>query len=106
MPGPTLEMELVEPRSLKKLSLKSLKRAFDLFSPIHGQFAAFDPESAAGQPKQVNSGAVDAMNQGSAPSNALALTVSVEYVAYAKICITVNGNEADPADSKDSQKGL
>ena len=44
MPGPTLEMEPVEPQSLKKLSLKSLKRALDLFSPIHGQFAAPNPE--------------------------------------------------------------
>ncbi|XP_021904945.1 protein pleiotropic regulatory locus 1 [Carica papaya] len=45
MPGPTMEMEPVEPQSLKKLSLKSLKRALDLFSPIHGQFTAPDPES-------------------------------------------------------------
>ncbi|OMO60238.1 hypothetical protein CCACVL1_24312 [Corchorus capsularis] len=42
-------------------------------------------KSAPGQPsKQVNSGAVDARNQGSTPSNALALI--------------------GPADSKDSQK--
>ncbi|OMO53648.1 protein pleiotropic regulatory locus 1-like protein, partial [Corchorus capsularis] len=103
MPGPTLEMEPVEPQSLKKLGLKSLKRALDLFSPTHGQFAASDPESkrirmsykinveysgiksTPGQPgKQVNSGAGDARNQGSAPSNALALT--------------------GPGDSKESQK--
>ncbi|KAG4131830.1 hypothetical protein ERO13_D09G239000v2 [Gossypium hirsutum] len=44
MPGPPLEMEPVEPQSLKKLSLKSLKRALDLFSPSHGQFAAPDSE--------------------------------------------------------------
>ncbi|XP_017975793.1 PREDICTED: protein pleiotropic regulatory locus 1 [Theobroma cacao] len=103
MPGPTLEMEPVEPQSLKKLSLKSLKRALDLFSPIHGQFAAPDAESkkirmshkinveysriksAPGQPsRQANSGAATAGNQGSAPSNALALTGS--------------------SDSRDSQK--
>ncbi|XP_010269564.1 PREDICTED: protein pleiotropic regulatory locus 1 [Nelumbo nucifera] len=45
MPGPTSEMEPVEPQSLKKLSFKSLKRALDLFSPIHGHFAPPDPES-------------------------------------------------------------
>lgn len=45
MPGPVLEMEPVEPQSLKKLSFKSLKRALDLFSPVHGQIAPPDPES-------------------------------------------------------------
>ncbi|PPD94008.1 hypothetical protein GOBAR_DD08971 [Gossypium barbadense] len=45
MAAPTLEMEPVEPQSLKKLSLKSLKRTFHLFSPIRGQFAAPNPES-------------------------------------------------------------
>ncbi|KAJ7980285.1 protein pleiotropic regulatory locus 1 [Quillaja saponaria] len=45
MPGPTLEMEPVEPQSLKKLSFKSLKRALDLFSPTHGQLAPLDNES-------------------------------------------------------------
>ncbi|KAA3485288.1 protein pleiotropic regulatory locus 1-like [Gossypium australe] len=104
MAAPTLEMEPVEPQSLKKLSLKSLKRALDLFSPIHGQFAAPDPESkkirmshkinveycgiktASGQTsRQANSGAADTGNQGSVPSNALAL--------------------AGPADSRDSQRG-
>ncbi|PPD84133.1 hypothetical protein GOBAR_DD18921 [Gossypium barbadense] len=103
MPGPPLEMEPVEPQSLKKLSLKSLKRALDLFSPSHGQFAAPDSESkkirlshkinveyngiktAPGQPlKQVNSSVADDKCRGSAPSNALALT--------------------GPADSCDSQK--
>ncbi|TYH04178.1 hypothetical protein ES288_A09G278600v1 [Gossypium darwinii] len=103
MPGPPLEMEPVEPQSLKKLSLKSLKRALDLFSPSHGQFAAPDSESkkirlshkinveysgiktAPGQPlKQVNSCVADDKCRVSAPSNALALT--------------------GPADSCDSQK--
>jgi hypothetical protein len=37
-------MEAVEPQSLKKLSLKSLKRALDLFSPLHQQLAPPDPE--------------------------------------------------------------
>ncbi|XP_073269601.1 protein pleiotropic regulatory locus 1-like [Primulina huaijiensis] len=46
MPGPTMEAELpVEPQSLKKLGFKSLKRALDLFSPLHGQFPPPDPES-------------------------------------------------------------
>ncbi|PPD67813.1 hypothetical protein GOBAR_DD35303 [Gossypium barbadense] len=109
MAAPTLEMEPVEPQSLKKLSLKSLKRALDLFSLIHGQFAAPDPESkkirmshkinveycgiktASGQTsRQANSGAADTGNPGSVPSNSLALTA-------------VNG--AGPADSRDSQKG-
>nr|XP_008367145.2 LOW QUALITY PROTEIN: protein pleiotropic regulatory locus 1-like [Malus domestica] len=45
MPGPTLEMEPVEPQSLKKLSLKSLKRSLDLFSPAHGELPPPDPES-------------------------------------------------------------
>lgn len=44
MPGPSLEMEPVEPQSLKKLSFKSLKRALDLFSPLHGHLAPPDPE--------------------------------------------------------------
>nr|GMD36458.1 protein pleiotropic regulatory locus 1 [Ipomoea batatas] len=35
----------VEPQSLKKLSFKSLKRALDLFSPLHGHFPPSDPES-------------------------------------------------------------
>lgn len=34
----------VEPQSLKKLSLKSVKRALDLFAPVHGQFPPADPE--------------------------------------------------------------
>ncbi|OVA00226.1 WD40 repeat [Macleaya cordata] len=45
MPGAALEMEPVEPQSLKKLSFKSLKRALDLFSPVHGHYAPPDPES-------------------------------------------------------------
>ncbi|KAF5465463.1 hypothetical protein F2P56_015472 [Juglans regia] len=45
MPGATLEMEPVEPQSLKKLSFKSLKRALDLFSPLHGHLAPPDPKS-------------------------------------------------------------
>ena len=44
MPGPTVEMEAVEPQSLKKLSFKSLKRALDLFSPLHSHLAPPDPE--------------------------------------------------------------
>ncbi|GAB2234241.1 hypothetical protein Droror1_Dr00003485 [Drosera rotundifolia] len=38
-------MELVEPQSLKKLSFKSLKRALDFFSPVHGEFPPPDPLS-------------------------------------------------------------
>ncbi|XP_059429994.1 protein pleiotropic regulatory locus 1-like [Corylus avellana] len=45
MPAATVEMEPVEPQSLKKLSFKSLKRALDLFSPLHGYLAPPDPES-------------------------------------------------------------
>ncbi|RZR91582.1 hypothetical protein BHM03_00019722 [Ensete ventricosum] len=45
-PRPRAVMELpVEPQSLKKLSFKSLKRALDLFSPIHGYHSPSDPES-------------------------------------------------------------
>ncbi|CAI9764843.1 unnamed protein product [Fraxinus pennsylvanica] len=41
-----MEAELaVEPQSLKKLSFKSLKRALDLFSPLHGHFPPPDSES-------------------------------------------------------------
>ncbi|KAM7256888.1 hypothetical protein ACFE04_012629 [Oxalis oulophora] len=41
-----MEMEIpVEPQSLKKLSLKSAKRALDLFSPIHDQIAPPDHHS-------------------------------------------------------------
>ncbi|KAK4759242.1 hypothetical protein SAY87_022373 [Trapa incisa] len=45
MPGPTVEMEPVEPQSMKKLSLKSLKRALDIFSPVHDHIAPPDAES-------------------------------------------------------------
>ncbi|XP_047334980.1 protein pleiotropic regulatory locus 1-like [Impatiens glandulifera] len=45
MPAPILEMEPVEPQSLKKLSFKSLKRALDLFSPLHHQLPPPDIES-------------------------------------------------------------
>ncbi|KAF5181090.1 pleiotropic regulator PRL2 [Thalictrum thalictroides] len=45
MPGAAIVMEPVEPQSLKKLSLKSLKRALDLFSPLHGHYAPPDAES-------------------------------------------------------------
>uniref|UniRef100_A0A2P2LLT6 Uncharacterized protein MANES_03G196900 n=1 Tax=Rhizophora mucronata TaxID=61149 RepID=A0A2P2LLT6_RHIMU len=96
MPGPTVEMEPVEPQSLKKLSLKSLKRALDLFSPVHGHLAPPDPESKrirtshkinleykgiksnAELPRQVNSTATDRVSHPSAPSNALALPGSDE----------------------------
>ncbi|XP_013601683.1 PREDICTED: protein pleiotropic regulator PRL2-like [Brassica oleracea var. oleracea] len=37
--------EEIEPQSLQKLSLKSVKRALDLFSPAHDQLAPPDPES-------------------------------------------------------------
>ncbi|XP_038723647.1 protein pleiotropic regulatory locus 1 isoform X2 [Tripterygium wilfordii] len=91
MPGPTLGMETVEPQSLKKLSLKSLKRALDLFSPIHGQLPPPDPESKkirmslkisneyggvkpAGQPpRKVSSDAQDRDQQAPGSSNVLAL---------------------------------
>ncbi|RWW18855.1 hypothetical protein GW17_00017133 [Ensete ventricosum] len=46
MAAPAAAKELpVEPQSLKKLSLKSLKRALDLFSPIHGHHSPPDPQS-------------------------------------------------------------
>ncbi|EPS69951.1 hypothetical protein M569_04808 [Genlisea aurea] len=46
MPGTTMDSEFpVEPQSLKKLSFKSMKRALDLFSPVHGQFPPTDAES-------------------------------------------------------------
>ncbi|GLT76176.1 hypothetical protein SLA2020_478510 [Shorea laevis] len=92
MPGPTVVIEPVEPQSLKKLSLKSLKRSLDLFSPIHAQFLTPDSESkkirmshminveyggikGTGDlpTRQANSGATDGGNQVSVPSNALAL---------------------------------
>lgn len=40
-----MAMEPVEPQSVKKLSFKSLKRALDFFSPLHGHFPPPDPES-------------------------------------------------------------
>ncbi|CDY69813.1 BnaCnng65460D, partial [Brassica napus] len=45
MPAPTTEAESIEPQSLKKLSIKSLKRALDHFSPVHGQFPPPDAEA-------------------------------------------------------------
>ncbi|KAJ9181903.1 hypothetical protein P3X46_005947 [Hevea brasiliensis] len=103
MPGPTQEMEPVEPQSVKKLSFKSLKRALDLFSPIHDQLAPSDPESknirlshkinaeykgiksSNELPRPVISTTTDRGNQSSVPSNVLALP--------------------GPDDSRDSQKG-
>ncbi|TQD89958.1 hypothetical protein C1H46_024513 [Malus baccata] len=96
MPGPTLEMEPVEPQSLKKLSLKSLKRSLDLFSRAQGELPPPDPESKtirtshkismeyvgiqpmASQkpPRRAESGALGSGSEG--PSNALALTDSKE----------------------------
>ncbi|XP_031092175.1 protein pleiotropic regulatory locus 1-like [Ipomoea triloba] len=82
----------VEPQSLKKLSFKSLKRALDLFSPLHGHFPPSDPESKkirishklnieyaaiaskAAQPHSNSKAAAQNQAQkASAPSNALAL---------------------------------
>eukprot|EP00252_Welwitschia_mirabilis_P025246 TRINITY_DN7802_c0_g1_i1.p1 TRINITY_DN7802_c0_g1~~TRINITY_DN7802_c0_g1_i1.p1 ORF type:complete len:492 (-),score=86.44 TRINITY_DN7802_c0_g1_i1:258-1733(-) len=48
MPGtaaPLQNIEPVEPQSLKKLSLKSLKRSYDLFASTHGEPRPPDPES-------------------------------------------------------------
>ncbi|KAF7123463.1 hypothetical protein RHSIM_Rhsim12G0061000 [Rhododendron simsii] len=45
MQGPMVAMEVVEPQSLKELSFESLKRARDLFSPLHARFPAPDPDS-------------------------------------------------------------
>ncbi|KAJ8426815.1 hypothetical protein Cgig2_022596 [Carnegiea gigantea] len=88
MPGPAVAVEPVEPQSLKKLSFKSLKRALDLFAPLHGQFPPPDPESkkirlshkinveyggikpASTQPQSAKQ---DQGHPSSAPSNALAL---------------------------------
>ncbi|XP_058219305.1 protein pleiotropic regulatory locus 1-like isoform X1 [Rhododendron vialii] len=44
MTVPTSAMEPVETQSLKKLSFKSLKRALDLFSPLHAHFPLPDPD--------------------------------------------------------------
>ncbi|KAE9455194.1 hypothetical protein C3L33_12895, partial [Rhododendron williamsianum] len=92
MPGPTVAMEPVEPQSLKKLSFKSLKRALDLFSPLHAQFPPPDPDSkrirmsqkfnaeyggiksTSSQPlTHAKSGSQDQAQERSGPSNALAL---------------------------------
>ncbi|VVA97900.1 unnamed protein product [Arabis nemorensis] len=83
MTGLTTE---IEPHSLENLSRKSLKRALDLFSPDHGQFAPPDAESKQIRIRhkiQVAFGAVepsnkpprraDHSNEHIAPSNALAL---------------------------------
>ncbi|KAF7146305.1 hypothetical protein RHSIM_Rhsim04G0224200 [Rhododendron simsii] len=92
MPGTTVAMEPVEPQSLKKLSFKSLKRALDLFSPLHAQFPPPDPDSkrirmsqkfnaeyggiksTSSQPlTHAKSGSQDQAQERSGPSNALAL---------------------------------
>ncbi|ESQ48270.1 hypothetical protein EUTSA_v10022263mg [Eutrema salsugineum] len=77
----------IEPQSLRKLSLKSVKRALDLFSPVHDQFAPPNPESKKIRlchKIQVAFGGVEPAskpmrraghnNEQIAPSNALALT--------------------------------
>ncbi|CAA7034474.1 unnamed protein product [Microthlaspi erraticum] len=77
----------IEPQSLKKLSLKSVKRARDLFSPVRDQFAPPDSESKRIRlchKIEVAFGGVEAVskqparradhnNEKIAPSNALAL---------------------------------
>uniref|UniRef100_A0A1J3ITN0 Protein pleiotropic regulator PRL2 n=1 Tax=Noccaea caerulescens TaxID=107243 RepID=A0A1J3ITN0_NOCCA len=76
----------IEPQSLKKLSLKSVKRALDLFSPVRDQFPPADPESkkirfchkievAFGgvEPLSKPTRRADHNNEKIAPSNALAL---------------------------------
>ncbi|XP_010548985.1 PREDICTED: protein pleiotropic regulatory locus 1-like isoform X1 [Tarenaya hassleriana] len=86
MPGPASDLEPVEPQSLKKLSLKSLKRALDLFSPVHGHFAPPDLESkkirlshkvsvlyGGIEPTSQTRCRPDRSNQQTAPSNTLAL---------------------------------
>ncbi|KAI8551111.1 hypothetical protein RHMOL_Rhmol06G0159700 [Rhododendron molle] len=92
MTGPTSAMEPVETQSLKKLSFKSLKRALDLFSPLHAHFPLPDPDSkkirmshqfnaeyggiksTSSQPlTHAKFGSQDQAREGSGPSNALAL---------------------------------
>ncbi|KAG5544790.1 hypothetical protein RHGRI_017286 [Rhododendron griersonianum] len=97
MTGPTCAMEPVEPQSLKKLSFKTLKRALDLFSPLHAHFPPmftflclclrkkirmsqkFNAEyggikSTSSQPlTHAKSGSQDQARERSGPSNALAL---------------------------------
>ncbi|GMH08301.1 hypothetical protein Nepgr_010141 [Nepenthes gracilis] len=117
-------MELVEPQSLKKLSFKSLKRALDLFSPLHGEFPPLDPESkkirishkinaeyggikhSIVQPSGETKHSVqDQAPAASAPSNALALpgpedAQRVENaLAVGPSLQTKNLNEAGPGKS-------
>lgn len=82
----------MEPQSLKKLSFKSVKRALDLFSPVHDRLAPPDPESkkirmshkinveyggiksiGSHTSSQGSSGQQDSTQQTSAPSDVLAL---------------------------------
>ncbi|MED6213909.1 Protein pleiotropic regulatory locus 1, partial [Stylosanthes scabra] len=89
------EVESVEPQSLKKLSFKSLKRALDLFSPIHSHLAPPDTLSKRIRTTHkvfVEYGGIKPSTtqaprraQQPGPSNALALP--------------------GPGDSKDPQKG-
>lgn len=95
-------IEPVEPQSLKKLSFKSLKRALDLFSPVHQQLPPPDAESkkirvnykvhaeyggikSTAQPSQQTNSATQNHSQQAGSSNVLALP--------------------GPGDSKDLQKG-
>jgi pleiotropic regulator 1 len=88
MAGAAMEGEPpVEPQSIKKLTLKSLKRSLDFFSPLHAQFPSPDPQSKnirlshkenleyegikTTTPPQTNLGQTQ---QASTPSNVLALT--------------------------------
>jgi pleiotropic regulator 1 len=87
MPAPTTEIEPIEAQSLKKLSLKSLKRSLELFSPVHGQFPPPDPEAKQirlSHKMKVAFGGVepvvsqpprqpDRINEQPGPSNALSL---------------------------------
>lgn len=103
MPGQTVSMEPVEPQSLKKLSFKSLKRALDLFSPVHDQFPAPDGES-----KKIRTSHKMHMEYGGIKSTCNQPSGQVNHVSQDQGRQASNSNLLGlpgPEDSRDSQIG-
>ncbi|KAL9363729.1 hypothetical protein Peur_041602 [Populus x canadensis] len=100
MPGTTVEMGPIEPQSLKKLCLKSLKKSRDLFSPIHFQLAPLDPESKRIRMSHKISVEYKGIKVGSEIVPGQVNTAAVEASGSSNI-LSISG----PGDSRVSQKG-
>ncbi|KAK4798805.1 hypothetical protein SAY86_031131 [Trapa natans] len=109
MSGPTMEMEPVEPQSMKKLSLKSLKRALDLFSPVHGHIAPLDTESKKirlSHKISVEYGGIK--GTGSQPDRPLGASAQnrVQKIADSSSVLALPGPEGSKAPKEDTHNSL